>query len=83
MNVSIGKRWEEFVTSAVKLGRYNSSSEIVREGLRLVEEREARLTALKETLSHSLSAGGDNSDNDVATHIDAVLDDLAESGEIS
>ena len=83
MNVSIGKRWEEFVSSAVKLGRYNSSSEVVREGLRLVEEREAKLLALKETLSHSLSAGGNNSDDDVAAHIDAVLDDLVESGEIS
>ncbi len=48
----------------------------MREGLRLVEEREARLSALRETLNHSIAAGGDNSDVAVAAHIDAVLDDL-------
>jgi len=77
MNVSIGKRWEKFVTSAVALGRYNSSSEVVREGLRLVEEREAKLTALQETLKQSIATGGGNSDSDVALHVDAVLDELA------
>jgi len=83
MNVSIGERWEKFVTSAVALGRYNSSSEVVREGLRLVEEREAKLSALQETLNQSIAAGGDNSDGDVASHIDAALDDLVASGKIS
>ena len=42
MNVSIGERWEGFVERIVKSGRYSSASEVVREGLRLVEEREAR-----------------------------------------
>ena len=50
MNVSIGPRWEEFVSKAVETGRYGSASEVVREGLRLVEEREARLQALRESL---------------------------------
>ena len=49
MNVSLGERWEVFVESVVKSGRYNSASEVVREGLRLVEEREARLRALCDT----------------------------------
>ena len=43
MNVSIGERWENFVERAVRDGRYGSASEIVREGLRLVEERETKL----------------------------------------
>ncbi len=41
MNVSLGDRWEKFVEATVQRGRYNSASEVVREGLRLVEEREA------------------------------------------
>jgi putative addiction module CopG family antidote len=39
MNVSIGDRWQSFVDRIVKDGRYGSASEVVREGLRLVEER--------------------------------------------
>ena len=83
MNVSIGERWEKFVANAVELGRYNSSSEVVREGLRLVEEREVKLTALRETLKQSVAVGGDNSDDDIAAHIEAALDDLTNAGERS
>ncbi len=74
MNVSIGERWESFVDSALKAGRYGSASEIVREGLRLVEEREVKLQALRETLDASIARGGAHSDETVGTHIDAALD---------
>jgi antitoxin ParD1/3/4 len=47
MNVSLEERWEDFVETAVKSGRYGSASEVVREGLRLVEERETKLIALR------------------------------------
>jgi antitoxin ParD1/3/4 len=56
--VSIGSRWERFVEQAVKEGRYGSASEVVREGLRLVEEREAKLRALRATLEVSIAAAG-------------------------
>ena len=42
MNVSVGARWENFVSDIVRQGRHGSASEVVREGLRLVEEREAK-----------------------------------------
>src|SRR2546428_13968629 len=58
MNVSIGERWEQFVDQAVKAGRYGSASEVVREGLRLVEEREAKLTALRAIIDASIATGG-------------------------
>ena len=58
MNVSIGEKWEGFVEKAVKDGRYGSASEVVREGLRLVEEREAKLQALRATLNASIEQGG-------------------------
>lgn len=74
MNVSIGERWESFVDSALKAGRYGSASEIVREGLRLVEEREAKLQALRETLDASIARGGAHSDEAVGQHIGAALD---------
>ena len=62
MNVSIGERWEQFVDQAVKAGRYSSASEVVREGLRLVEERETKLTALKAIIDASIAAGGEVTD---------------------
>lgn len=55
MNVSVGRRWEEFVEAVVKSGRYGSVSEVVREGLRLVEEREAKLNELKDSIAASLA----------------------------
>ena len=74
MNVSIGERWETFVESALKAGRYGSASEIVREGLRLVEEREAKLQALRNTLDASIARGGAHNDEAVGHHVDAALD---------
>jgi antitoxin ParD1/3/4 len=69
MNVSVGDRWEKFVEQAVKAGRYGSASEVVREGLRLVEEREAKLRALRATLDASIAAGGPVTDD----QLDAAL----------
>lgn len=72
MNVSLGERREKFVETTVRQGRYSSASEVVREGLRLVEEREATLTALRETLNASTEVGGDVSEED----LDSAKDDL-------
>lgn len=72
MNVSIGERWEGFVEAIVKDGRYASASEVVREGLRLVEEREARLASLRETIQASLTEGGAHSLEDVMRDIDGL-----------
>ena len=46
MSVELGKPLEEFVENLVKSGRYGSRSEVLREGIRLVQEREAKTRAL-------------------------------------
>lgn len=46
ISVDLGNQLEKFVTSLVESGRYNSKSEVLREGIRLIQEREAHLTAL-------------------------------------
>ena len=73
MNVSIGERWEGFVEGVLKVGRYGSASEVVREGLRLVEEREVKLAALRDTLNASIARGGAQSDDDVGANVNAAL----------
>lgn len=76
MNVSLGQRWEEFVATAVEQGRYGSASEVVREGLRLVEEREAKLAALRQTIDAAIERGGshtaDEARKTVRTRLDAA-----------
>ncbi len=46
---------EAVVLKLVESGRYNSKSEVLREGIRLVEEREKRLAALDAALARGLA----------------------------
>ena len=75
MNVSTGERWEGFVDDAVKSGRYASAREVVREGLRLAEEREARSRSLQGMLDASIAEGGHHSDDDLGNTLDAAAAD--------
>ncbi len=54
MNVSLTPELEKLVTEEVKSGRYKSASEVVREGLRLVRLREAKLEALRRHLQEGV-----------------------------
>ena len=80
MNVSVGSRWESFVEDVVKNGRYSSASEVVREGLRLVEERELKLNALRATLEASIAAGGEVSDAELDEALEESDAALAREG---
>ncbi len=80
MNVSIGDRWEAFVADIVKIGRYGSASEVVREGLRLVEEREQKLKALQALLDASIAEAGEVSDADIDAALEAKAAQLTKEG---
>ncbi|WP_105405108.1 type II toxin-antitoxin system ParD family antitoxin [Neorhizobium sp. T7_12] len=54
-SANLGQHLESYVDELVKSGRYNSRSEVLREGVRLVEEREKRLLALDAALARGLA----------------------------
>ncbi|WP_105401904.1 type II toxin-antitoxin system ParD family antitoxin [Neorhizobium sp. T7_12] len=80
MNVSIDPRWEKFIEEAVQDGRYSSASDVVREGLRLVQEREPKLSALRETLQRSFERGGDVSEEELDASLEAAAEELRKEG---
>jgi len=73
-SVDLGNQLESFVTQMVKTGRYNSRSEILREGVRLIHERETRLAALDASIARGIAdadAGRVHDLEDVAARLDA------------
>lgn len=55
ISADLGTHLEEYVNELVTKGRYNSKSEVLREGVRLVQEREAKLAALDAALARGLA----------------------------
>ena len=53
----LGNHFEEFIASQVQGWRYASASEVIRDGLRLVEERTQALSALKAQLDAGVESG--------------------------
>lgn len=80
MNVSVGKHWEDFIDALVREGRYASATEVMREGLRLVEEREAKLKSLRETIEASIAEGGAHTAEDMRAHIEKKHQELKARG---
>lgn len=78
MNVSLTPELEQFVQTKVKSGRYLSASEVVREALRLLEERD-RLRELRiATLRQEIAVGMEQLDQGEGLDGEDIIQELLE-----
>lgn len=56
-SISLGDHFSDFISDRVESGRYSSASDVVRAALRLLEEREARVTQLNAALVEGETSG--------------------------
>lgn len=70
-SVTLGAHYEKFIAQQVGNGRYGSASETIRAGLRLLEERETKLSLLRRALVEGEESGtADYSLKDLLSQID-------------
>jgi antitoxin ParD1/3/4 len=62
MNVNLGTVFDDFIAGLVKTGLYQSQSEVVREGLRLLKEREELKNLRLTELRTEIAAGSEQAD---------------------
>lgn len=72
ISADLGQQLESFVSSLVATGRYNSKSEVLREGVRLIQDRETRLAALDASIARGLA----DAESGNTTPADEVFDRL-------
>lgn len=69
---SLGAHFENFIQTQLASGRYNNASEVLRDALRLMEDRERRLAAFDAAIQEGLQAIEDGKVYD----LDEVFDEL-------
>ncbi len=53
----VGERFETFISDQITAGRFNNASEVVRAGLRMLEDEETKLSALRSALIDGEESG--------------------------
>lgn len=56
-SISLGNHFESFIENSVNDGRFNNASEVVRAGLRLLEEEENKIIALRKAINDGIESG--------------------------
>ncbi|MDR6969561.1 antitoxin ParD1/3/4 [Flavobacterium arsenatis] len=56
-SISLGNYFDQFVSSQISVGRYKNASEVIRAGLRLLEDEESKAIALKSAIQKGIDSG--------------------------
>lgn len=56
-SLTLGEHWEVFIKNQIASGKYGSASELIRDGLRLLESRETKIAALQQAITDGLDSG--------------------------
>ena len=70
-SVALGSYFDEFIASIIQTGRYNNASEVVRAGLRLLEEQEQQVAQLRSAIREGIESGRNN-DFDPETNLNQL-----------
>jgi antitoxin ParD1/3/4 len=56
-SISLGNYFDNFIQSKISAGRYKNASEVVRAGLRLIEDEENRIITLRKAIEEGIESG--------------------------
>ncbi len=56
-SISLGSYFDNFVSSQVSVGRFKNVSEVIRAGLRLLEDEESKVIALRKAIQEGIDSG--------------------------
>lgn len=78
-SISLGNYFDEFVQTQVSEGRYKNVSEVIRAGLRLLENEESKIIALKNAIQQGLNSP--RVENfDIDEHLEKLKSEKIENG---
>lgn len=74
-SISLGSHFDLFISEQIQNGRFGSASEVVRAGLRLLEDKESKLNILRKMLEEGETSGvADYSYESMVAELDAEYD---------
>jgi antitoxin ParD1/3/4 len=70
-SISLGNYFDQFIQNRIREGRFKNVSEVIRAGLRLLEEEENKVIALKNAIQEGIDSGIAN-DFDPKKHLESL-----------
>ena len=62
-SITLGSYFDQFIQSTLQEGRYKNASEVIRAGLRLLEEEEKKIIVLRQAVEEGIKSGFDEDYN--------------------